>query len=435
MSSLHARLQRIRSGKAEGKGQEASDTSLPAEEAPAAFLEGWELLGDQVAKRVAVQSAPALSELMHPALALLFPDLLLYRQAANGMDGDATLGDLLFFDLETTGLSSGSGTVAFLAAFGRLAPCGEGYHDGVELHIAQYLLLDYPGEAFFVQALVDEFGLAKSATGRPPLVITYNGKCFDAQILKTRCIMLGIPPPRLLQGDLLYPARRIWKRTLPSCSQSCIETTLLGIDRTDDIPGALAPEIWFSFLKTKNPEPLLRICEHNARDIYGMAALLGAIAEIARDPCTVLESYQGDVEQLALHWKPWLRRWSALLSAQERLLLETMGQTLLIRAAAEHPLAALRYGQNLLHSAQKEEGRSLLIELSQGYLWAKAVELPDSARTGLFRMLAVDAEYALKDKGRALAFTEKALAQKNIGQSALQELLRRKARLEKELAP
>ena len=42
--------------------------------------------------------------------------------------------ELLFFDLETSGLSGGAGTVAFLAAFGRFLPAAKGFL----LHITQY---------------------------------------------------------------------------------------------------------------------------------------------------------------------------------------------------------------------------------------------------------------------------------------------------------
>ncbi|MBL8968594.1 MAG: hypothetical protein JNG85_16435, partial [Spirochaetaceae bacterium] len=58
--------------------------------------------------------------------------------------------NLRFFDLETTGLSGGSGTVAFLAAVGRVK-------DG-SFSVVQFFLEDYPGEPVWLAALLEELG-------------------------------------------------------------------------------------------------------------------------------------------------------------------------------------------------------------------------------------------------------------------------------------
>jgi hypothetical protein len=115
------------------------------------------------------------------------------------------MGDLLFFDLETTGLG-GAGTVAFLAAFGRLiVPEGapmEGRAGGPwQLRVDQYLLLDFPGEDAFLEALLPEFGSPgfpgeREAENPRPVVVSYNGKAFDTPLLRTRCLMKGIRAPR-----------------------------------------------------------------------------------------------------------------------------------------------------------------------------------------------------------------------------------------------
>jgi len=203
--------------------------------------------------------------------------------------------NLLFFDLETTGLSGGAGTVAFLAAFGRLFfdATATQTHAVYSMKITQYLLLDYPGEYDFIKALLGEFN-------DNTVVVSYNGKTFDSQILKTRCLMNGIQPPEYRHADLLHPSRRLWKRLLPDCSQGTIETGILCLDRTCDIPGALAPDIWFSFLKNGETDMLLGICEHNRRDITGLAAIFCAIAAITHNPIAALEKTQFDIESLSL---------------------------------------------------------------------------------------------------------------------------------------
>jgi len=181
--------------------------------------QGWLPAGHLTLRREITDARIALPKTMPVAAGLVMP----------GISVDTAYTDLLFFDLETTGLSTGAGTIAFLAAFGRLDSAGN-------LRITQYLLLDYPGENDFIEVLLGEFNTGGKGAAT---IVSYNGKCFDSQILTTRCLMNGIVPPEYRHADLLHPSRRLWKRLLPDCSQSTIETGILGIDRTGDIPGAL----------------------------------------------------------------------------------------------------------------------------------------------------------------------------------------------------
>jgi hypothetical protein len=218
---------------------------------------------------------------------------------------------LLFFDLETTGLSIGAGTTAFLAAFGVLEGSGlpkkgdgeDGHRICTGIRINQYLLLDYPGEWEFLEALLGEFRIPEGAPEKPPTVLSYNGKTFDVQILRNRCLMQGLALPAFEHIDLLHSARRLWKGTLPNCSQAVVETGILSLDREGDLPGAFAPEAWFDFLNRGNPEGLLQICDHNSRDILGLAGILGCLCRIAADPMGEGGRYSANVEQLALCWQ------------------------------------------------------------------------------------------------------------------------------------
>jgi uncharacterized protein YprB with RNaseH-like and TPR domain len=357
-----------------------------------------------------------------PALGILAPDFS--RYAALGPAGYTPgPGDLLFFDLETTGLSGGAGTVAFLAAFGRLTDAGspgampaarprEKGGGPLTLRVDQYLLLDYPGEDDFLQALLPEFGGG-------PLVVTYNGKSFDSQILKTRCLMNGLAPPLYAQADLLHPARRLWKRVLPSCSQGELEAALLGIARTGDTPGALAPDIWFSFLKTGETGALLGICDHNLRDIYGLARLFGALAEIAGSPCRAGEKYRCDLEELALLWRQWLRRNrdSGFLPAAA----ETGAALLELALSRSYPRALYASALDLLREGRYEAGRRRLLDLvDRGG--------PAGLLAAAYRRLAVDAEWRLGDREAALVCTEAALAL-DIREGLRKDLDRRRERL------
>jgi hypothetical protein len=68
----------------------------------------------------------------------------------------------------------------------------------------------------------------------------------------------------------------------------------------------MAPDIWFSFLRTNDNTGLLSVCEHNAKDIAGLASLFLCIEEIAANPVKNQEKYRFDGEALALSW------WKAL---------------------------------------------------------------------------------------------------------------------------
>jgi len=256
---------------------------------------GWTPVGfDWVLKREQIcELSFPLGSCFPKSLAILVPDLVRFGRIPLPED-------LLFFDLETTGLSGGAGTIAFLAAFGRFAASKSG---NAALAITQYLLLDYPGEADFIERAAAEFGPAGAGL---LLVASYNGKCFDSQILRNRCLLNRIRPPEYYQADLLHPSRRLWKNILSDCSQATIEVQILGLDRTGDVSGAMAPEIWFSFLRGGDnaayKTELLSVCDHNVKDIVGLATLFHALGKIAADPFRSRNTFRFDAKALALLW-------------------------------------------------------------------------------------------------------------------------------------
>ena len=330
---------------------------------------GWTEAGFKTLKRTIVRelSSPV-PHTFSPALAILVPDLLRLQRIPKPEE-------LLFFDLETTGLSGGAGTLAFLAAFGRFAVGSKS--SSARLEITQYLLLDYPGENDFVELVLKEFS-------SNPLVVSYNGKSFDAQILNMRCLMNRIPPPILSHADLLHPARRLWKRLLADCSQSSIEVSALGLDRSGDISGAMAPDIWFSFLRSGENSELLSVCEHNVKDITGLAHLFLAFEEIAQKP---LESRYGfDEGALALYWRKILKKNPLLLGD-----------------------VCTKNGQLLLERAANRGHTQALISV------------------------AIDAEWRLKDTVLALKYTKSALANSELPDKLRSELEKRQKRLEEKI--
>jgi uncharacterized protein YprB with RNaseH-like and TPR domain len=340
---------------------------------------GWQSCGFQTLRRDVVVDTPLKTQPCPQSLPILVPDLSLKSLPSPE--------DFLFFDLETTGLSGGAGTVAFLAAFGRAV-------SGGKLRITQYLLLDYPGENDFLEAVLAEF------KNKSSVIVSYNGKCFDSQILKTRCLMKRIKPPEYSHADLLHPARRLWKNILGSCSQGSVETGILGLDRSGDTPGALAPEIWFDFLKTGRTERLMGICDHNCSDISGLAAMLAAMIAIAADPFTVKINY--DLQRLALYWRGFTNKQNAIPPSELSALRQTGKRLLRLASEKNYPRAALVYALDEMSAGNYQDGRKRLLSAAES-------DFPENIKAAAFRTLAIDSERRLKDIPAALDFARRGL--------------------------
>jgi hypothetical protein len=104
---------------------------------------------------------------------------------------------------------------------------------------------------------------------------TYNGKTFDWPLVQSRFIMNGLGRKlwEPLHLDFLHPARSVWRNTLVSCRLSHVEEERLGIQREDDVPGSLAPQLYFQFLADGNPAPLEGVFRHNETDMLSLACL------------------------------------------------------------------------------------------------------------------------------------------------------------------
>lgn len=195
-----------------------------------------------------------------------------YVSKSEASVGDVRLNQALFFDTETTGLAGGAGTYIFLM--------GLGYFTKDGFCVRQYFMSDYHEEEAFLWAINQLFAQDFR------LLVSYNGKCYDFPLMQTRFIMSRLP---LQLGDyqhldLLFPARRLWKRRLRDCSLSNIERRVLNISRNEDIPGYLIPHVYFRYLQDKDAHPLKPIFSHNLQDIISLAILTAKIGQVLRDP-------------------------------------------------------------------------------------------------------------------------------------------------------
>lgn len=178
---------------------------------------------------------------------------------------------MLFIDTETTGLSGGAGTVAFLT--------GIGYVEGDDFVVEQLLMRDYSDEPEMLAYLGERLRDFDA-------YISFNGKNFDLPLLKARftmCRMQDLWQDKD-QIDLLYPARRTWKLRIGSCRLSRIEELILDCPRGEDLPGSEVPARYFEFLKTGDLSLIDDIIDHNRQDVVTLGRLLAHLAYLYDRP-------------------------------------------------------------------------------------------------------------------------------------------------------
>jgi uncharacterized protein YprB with RNaseH-like and TPR domain len=199
----------------------------------------------------------------------------------------------VFFDLETTGLSGGAGTLAFLVG------CGWFERDGAFV-TRQFLLARHAEEPMLLEAVAAELARAGA-------LVSFNGKSFDAPLLEGRYLFhrMAWSGRELPHLDVLHPARRFWKprdgtpkglrhdggemvaqafRPVRSdgCSLQSLERQIVGLRRRGDVPGFEIPALYFRFVRSGDAAPLQAVLEHNRLDLLTLAALTARLVDLAR---------------------------------------------------------------------------------------------------------------------------------------------------------
>jgi uncharacterized protein YprB with RNaseH-like and TPR domain len=292
-SELQQRLARIDRRRLTDGSQAQRDKST--EETLARQLKGYNI-GEgliRISRRIPLHGSIG----RHPLSLLQQPSIL---------PGDKTFSNRrqVYFDTETTGLSGGSGTLAFLFGFVMI--------EQDSLAVTQYLITRFAGEAAMLEAI-------NSMLGSEDRLVSYNGKCYDLPLMKTRYRMRNIATilDQLPHLDLLHPVRRLFSSTWPDCRLITLEQRLLGLKRHNDLPGSEAPDAWFDFVRAGNSARLVRVVEHNLQDILSLAMAHGVLARAAEQP----ERYGADIAALAR----WLTNSD---TAAAYTLLRRQGQTL-----------------------------------------------------------------------------------------------------------
>jgi uncharacterized protein YprB with RNaseH-like and TPR domain len=196
------------------------------------------------------------------------------------VDRDAVLA----FDTETTGLAGGTGTRAFMigAADWVVVPGSTGEAPGLtplpqaRLRVRQLFLTQMRGEAAMLEAFA---GWLAPET----VLVSYNGRCYDAPLLATRYRLARMPPPHapLRHLDLLFPTRRRYRGRWENCRLATIERHVLGVLREDDLPGSEAPRAWLDWLRGGDARDFRRVLAHNDQDVRSLVRLLLRLGEDA----------------------------------------------------------------------------------------------------------------------------------------------------------
>ena len=190
--------------------------------------------------------------------------------------------DLLFFDIETTGLSPKTSHVYLigLIQYNPDASCFE---------MTQYLAeSEEPSEEIKVLESFCRVALTKNC------LVHFNGSSFDLPFLKHRCKALHLteslsqlPSLDLYRELLSMPA---FFRQMPDHKQKSFEL-LIGYPREDQLSGKEMITAFQEYAKTKDSSTLNLLFLHNEDDLKGMLALtsLGSLKQLLNGSCQITD--------------------------------------------------------------------------------------------------------------------------------------------------
>jgi uncharacterized protein len=303
---------------------------------------------------------------------------------------------LVCLDTETTGLGTAAGTLVFLVGLGRW--------DHERLIVEQLMLPDQPDEPALLDAL-------RSAIPADACLVTYNGKGFDWPLIVTRFrLHRSDAPPHAGHLDLLPVARRLWRHRLENARLATVERGVVGVQRTDDLPGALIPARYLEYLHTGRAAPLRDVIRHNRQDVVSLAMLVAHLGDRLADPAAGTWEHPGDLAALG---REYVRRRrldeglacceSALAAADDRW---SAGPP---PGRRERDRLRAEYARVLRSAGRLDESRSAWTELAEGggalaaVAWIQVAKHEEHVRRNLPEALvATEHAAALVERGRLL---------------------------------
>lgn len=299
------------------------------------------------------------------------------------LEPDALEG-LLILDTETTGLSGGVGTLAFLI--------GIAWVEGGQFHVEQFLMRDVPDEPGMLEAVRERIGRAST-------LLSYNGKAFDVPLIDSRLVANRQKPLVVRQHlDLLFVSRKLWKRRVGACSLQSIERHLLDFERENDIPGHLIPHAYFRYIADGIPHLMERVLEHNRQDLLSLFGVLARSLDSAQDRTARVRRPPEDSMSLGLHLEK-LGDTDAALTWYRETLATTEAISLRFRTFVQ-------MGALLKKLARHDEARQI---------WERMVEeFPDRSDRPYVE-LSMHHERRTRDARLALTWTRRALEELSSG--------------------
>lgn len=189
--------------------------------------------------------------------------------------------EALFLDTETTGLSHGAGTVAFLI--------GLAWFEGDLFVMEQLLLDDYDQEQAQLATLLERLETRR-------YLVTYNGKSFDRSVLENRLVIHRFMTSReahlrlMPHLDLLHVGRRVYRGLLANHRLPTLERELLDYLRIDDISGEMVPQHYFQYMLSGEGKHIEAVLKHNFDDVLSLVHLADHLLAII-DPNKLPEDH------------------------------------------------------------------------------------------------------------------------------------------------
>ena len=204
----------------------------------------WQVLCDSLCRSIRTEESP------------------LRRHLASLCQSPPGLQDVLFLDLETTGLGSSP-----LFLIGTMVWADDG------LVVRQYFARDYSQE----RAAISMF--LQAVTGKK-LLVSFNGKSFDLPYVRVRSAATGLAfEIQAAHLDLLHVSRRVWGGSLSDCRLQTLERAICGRLRTGDIPGNLIPQAYHDYVRTGDATQMADCLQHNMLDLVTLADLATRLPE------------------------------------------------------------------------------------------------------------------------------------------------------------
>ncbi len=177
------------------------------------------------------------------------------------VSGLHTQEQLMFVDIETLGLYA---TPIILIGIAQSV--------GPTVTVHQYLLRSVHEEPAALAALLSHIN-DESA------FITFNGRSFDLPYLEQRLTYYGLGGDlQRAHFDVLPLSRRVWRGVSADFKLTTLERHLIGT-RKADVPSALIPDFYDSYMRTQNVGPLIAIVDHNRQDLLALVHVFSKLCE------------------------------------------------------------------------------------------------------------------------------------------------------------